>query len=333
MPPRRDSRARRDGELAIPPAKRMEMQMKFAHLLMRAIAFLAFFSCIEAAAEETATQSKPISDVESPTAAITREYINVLEKLGNRFEEVIKSDQDAAQSEAKAIDAHLQTFLWIVGVVGTILFAGAALLAFLSARWIEHWIEREAMQQVQSRLGAAIDAQVAKEVRGSVEVKRLADEVDKLQTDMAQVSASQKLPDMDANARSQFFGKRIVWVDDQPATTQAARDELERNGIRTDAAVSTEQLETLLSSNANFHLIVSDMRREGSPRAGLDYFQRIKDDQSLPPRLLFAKRSSIARFKEEIENLQASSPKKFLRPATSSKEFFAAVFNELGKTS
>ena len=115
---------------------------------------------------------------------------------------------------------------------------------------------------------------------------------------MAQISASQKLPELDANARSRFIGKKIIWVDDQPATTQAARDELDRNGIHTDAVVSTERLETLLKSNGQFHLIVSDMRREGSPRAGLDYFQKIKNDQaldsSLPPRLLFGKKSSIA---------------------------------------
>ena len=101
-------------------------------MLIRDIALLAFFSCVEVAAEEASTQSKPITHVESPTAAITREYINVLEKLGNRFEDVIKGDQDAAQSEAKAIDAHLQTFVWIVGVVGTILSQGRRCLDFLA---------------------------------------------------------------------------------------------------------------------------------------------------------------------------------------------------------
>jgi hypothetical protein len=296
----------------------------------RAIALLTLFLCVEVAAGEVATQSQPIPEVESPTGAITRKYVDVLEKLGNQFEAVIKSEQEAAQSEANAVDTHLRYFLWIVSIVGTVLFAGAAALAFLSARWIEHWIEREAIQQVQSRLGDAIDAQVAKQVQESPEIRRLADGVEKLRTDMAQVSASQKLPELDAAARLRLNGKRIVWLDDQPATTQAAREELNRNGIETVAVQSTEQLDDQLKSGEKFDLIVSDMRREGSPRAGLDYFLKVKSDESLPPRLLFGKKNSIARFKKEVDYLTESSPR-FLPPATSSKEFFAAVFNELGK--
>jgi len=279
-----------------------------------------------------AQEAAPLKQAaEAPTPAAVRDYVNILTESARRFEAAAQRESDAiekaAQRESVAIDNTLNKFIWIVGIVGALLLAGGGLLAWFLAQWNEHWIKREAEQQVKSRIANAID----EEVKRVLENSGLEDQLDLIRTDTVPAAAARAEPSpVPSGATPGYIGKKIVWVDDQPRTIEAACDELVRKGIKVTTLESTDALEAQLKS-AKFNLIVSDMRREGNPRAGLDYYKKIRDRDDLPPRLLFAPKSLIDRYRPEINDLISNTPPgRYLPPVTSNQEFFTTVLKVLG---
>jgi len=122
--------------------------------------------------------------------------------------------------------------------------------------------------------------------------------------------------------------KWLIWVDDQPKTTEMARDELKKNGIQAEAVESTKQVEDLFANppkDKKFDLLVSDMRRGLNKREGLDFFKKIKGQSSYPPRLIFAPKSLLQPVENEIQELQQSD-KQFLGAFSAREPFFAKIF-------
>jgi len=162
----------------------------------------------------------------------------------------------------------------------------------------------------------------------------MGEDVTKLAADLAQrrASISTVVGQPEPLTEGQSSGKKsVIWVDDQPNTTLAARDELIKKGFKVEAVVSTAELEELLAKSPNkFDLIVSDMRRGDNAREGLDYFQRIRA-KNHPPGLIFAPKKLLRPVKSEIEELQAADSR-FLGAVSGSEPFFTKVFQVLRST-
>jgi CheY-like chemotaxis protein len=160
------------------------------------------------------------------------------------------------------------------------------------------------------------------------------EDVTKLAADLVQrrASISTVVGQPEPLTEGQFSGKKsVIWVDDQPNTTLAARNELIKNGIKVEAVESTAELEELLAKSPNkFDLIVSDMRRGKNAREGLDYFQRIRG-KNHPPGLIFAPKKLLRPVESEIEELRAADSR-FLGAVSGSEPFFTKVFQVLRST-
>ncbi len=263
------------------------------------------------------------------------------------YTELLKAEaqglREAAEGDSRRLDRALTTFNWIVGVVGAIFVFGAgvfgSLLVFAS-RASKKDIHEEVSKQMQARVEREINARIDQIVNPAIEQlrKTIEERVNTVKEDLADVrngiteaAADSKLP---AAAPKSLSTKRIIWVDDQPDTTKSARNELEKRGITVDAVESSEELEDKIRQK-NYDLIVSDMRRNGSPRAGLDYFQKIRADadrnRQWPPRILFAPQSLISKVRDEVDDLVQNGGGKFLSPVTSPERFFEAVRKTLGQ--
>jgi CheY-like chemotaxis protein len=263
------------------------------------------------------------------------------------YTELLKSEaqglRDAADSDSRRIDRALTTFNWIVGVVSAILVFGAgafgSLLVFAS-RASKKEIDEEVSKQMQVRVEREINARIDQIVNPAIEglrrtieerVNTVKEDLADVRTGITEAAADSKLPAM---AQDNLSTKRIVWLDDQPNTTKAARDELEKRGITADAVETSEELEDQLR-HKKYDLIVSDMRRNGNPRAGLDYFKKIRADadwnQHWPPRILFAPQSLMNKVRDEVDDLVQNGGGKFLSPVTSPERFFEAVRKTLGQ--
>lgn len=124
--------------------------------------------------------------------------------------------------------------------------------------------------------------------------------------------------------------KSLIWVDDQPNTIAAAKEQLESKGIIVETVEDSDKLDRRLREK-KFDLVVSDLRREGSPRAGLDYFIRLQKLSRLPPSLLFAPKTLVDPVRPEIDDLSHAAPD-FLGAVTTTEQFFAVVYDWLGRS-
>jgi DNA-binding NtrC family response regulator len=127
-------------------------------------------------------------------------------------------------------------------------------------------------------------------------------------------------------------GKTYNLVDDQPRTIAAHKSELKHEGAFVETVDSTKNLEAKLADR-NYHLIVSDLKREGDPQAGLEYLKKIQNRDDLPPRLIFAPASLVSPVQIEIDKLRRDSKGPFLGAVTSGEEFFIKVFETLSSDS
>jgi CheY-like chemotaxis protein len=278
------------------------------------------------------------------------------------YTELLKTEaqglREAAENDAKRIDHALSIFTWIVSVVSAILVVGAGAVGWtlaLASRTNVRDIKREVSEQLRASVEAEIKSGIDQIVGPALEeLKRTtAEKVNVVRNELADVRTGiveaaadsvfhratagiTSAEDRTATAPRSLAARRIIWVDDQPNTTKAARAELEKLGINVDAVTSSEALEEKLRTGKNYDLIVSDMRRNGNPRAGLDYFQKIRNDadlnSKLPPRLLFAPQSLVGKYRSDIDKLVEDHSGKFLSPVTSPERFFSTVLQIFSDT-
>jgi CheY-like chemotaxis protein len=302
----------------------------------RAIFIVLVFSVILVSGGR-ADVAPPPTVPDAQAASAVRDYTELLKAEAQGLRE-------AAESDSRRLDRTLTTFNWIVGVVGAIFVFGAgvfgSLLVFAS-RASKKDIDEEVSKQMQARVEREINARIDQIVNPAIEGlrKTIEERVNTVKEDLADVrtgiteaAADSKLP---AVAQENLSTKRIIWLDDQPNTTKTARNELEKRGITVDAVESSDELEGKVRQK-RYDLIVSDMRRDGNPRAGLDYFQKIRADaernRQWPPRILFAPQSLMNKVRDEIDGLVQNGGGKFLSPVTSPERFFEAVLKALGQT-
>lgn len=70
-------------------------------------------------------------------------------------------------------------------------------------------------------------------------------------------------------------GKRILWVDDKPKNNSYLMATLEERGVRVDTALSTDE-GVAQFKKMNYDIVVSDMGRPESEKAGIDLTRKIK---------------------------------------------------------
>ncbi|HET9978116.1 MAG TPA: response regulator [Burkholderiaceae bacterium] len=66
---------------------------------------------------------------------------------------------------------------------------------------------------------------------------------------------------------------RVLWVDDDPAGNRHERALLEDFGVRVTTATTSAEAEQALTQS-EFHLVVTDLNREGKPTEGLEFVAR-----------------------------------------------------------
>jgi len=77
-------------------------------------------------------------------------------------------------------------------------------------------------------------------------------------------------------------GARILWVDDNPASTLYERTVLASLGVSTDVALSTQEA-LYMVDRLTYDLILSDMKRAGNPTAGVEMLNVLTGGSSAAP--------------------------------------------------
>jgi CheY-like chemotaxis protein len=285
---------------------------------------------------QQAVQSEKAAD---STAHAFEKYIEVLKAEGEQEQGAIKESLEAEHAildhGMTVFTSNVTFFGWalavLVAAVGTVL----ALLGWTTKRDIEEEVrkqlERNTVQAIKDRI-ASFEREIEEDfsrlkVQFDEELSKMREALVSDQRDRA-AQAAQPV----SSGQRRLDDKRIIWVDDKPRTTLAVRAELENEGAIVDSVASSEELTAKLSSSSpHYDLIVSDLRRGGDPRAGLEYLQKIKDEPELPPRLIFTSIRGVAKYRTEIEELRANSKGRFLGVVTSGEEFFKTVFKQLQK--
>jgi CheY-like chemotaxis protein len=314
----------------------------------------------EKAAEEMARAFDRYMDVLKTEGEQERKAISdSLESLKTEGEQERKAISDSLESERKILEGGVNLFSSNVSFFGwaaaALVAAYGALFAFVGWRSrmdiekeVKKQTERDISQAVKSKIAwfqsefeklkTQFDGELDKVKRESNQLKQQFDEeLDTIKeavvSDQAQSGrAAAQLVSPVESGQARLSGKRIIWVDDKPNTTLEARDELKNEGATVDAVQSTEELAAKLADKSNkYDLIISDLRRIGNARAGLDYFWKIKDESDLPPRLIVTSSKSVAKYRTEIEELRGNSKGLFLGALAVGEEFFKMVFEELLK--
>jgi CheY-like chemotaxis protein len=123
---------------------------------------------------------------------------------------------------------------------------------------------------------------------------------------LSQVAPSEVPRDEPRWKRVEFYGQRILWVDDRMENNASLVDSLVEGGAEVRVASGLKQMVAELESSP-VGVLISDVDREGDPEAGFEDLRRLRADRNfeVPPRVIFfTGRVTPARF-EEAEALGA----------------------------
>ena len=93
-------------------------------------------------------------------------------------------------------------------------------------------------------------------------------------------------------------GKRILWVDDNPKNNSYMVATLEERGVRVDTALSTDAAMAQFKK-LSYDIVVSDMGRPESDKAGIDLTRKIKVVSPATPVYIFCGAWAARNFREE----------------------------------
>ncbi|MEV6673466.1 response regulator [Streptomyces sp. NPDC051162] len=82
-------------------------------------------------------------------------------------------------------------------------------------------------------------------------------------------------------------GGRVLWVDDRPAGNTALVELFRSVGMRVDLALNTDDA-VLRTRHGQYDLIISDVDRDGDPRAGLSMLSDLERHHVDVPVLIYA---------------------------------------------
>jgi CheY-like chemotaxis protein len=101
------------------------------------------------------------------------------------------------------------------------------------------------------------------------------------------------------------LGKRILWVDDKPKNNSFFTASFQNRGAQVDIAISTEQgLE--MFRRAPYDVVISDMGRPESDRAGIDLTRAIKQLSPSTPVYIYCGRWAATHLRDEALNAGAT---------------------------
>jgi CheY-like chemotaxis protein len=87
-----------------------------------------------------------------------------------------------------------------------------------------------------------------------------------------------------------LLGVQILWVDDRPSNNTGCREHFEKEGATVVEVLTTK--EALATLNAEFDLIISDMRRPEGDREGFALLSELKAIKDAPPVIIFSDSSA-----------------------------------------
>jgi hypothetical protein len=121
--------------------------------------------------------------------------------MAENFAEFLKAEEQATKHAGDVVERSLTAFTWIVGVVGGLLVAGAALLGWA----IQHWsranktdIQKEVEKQLKSEVVKAIESEIAATKRRIEQIGQDASEFSK----QLEEARNQVLPALDTQQKT-----------------------------------------------------------------------------------------------------------------------------------
>lgn len=92
-------------------------------------------------------------------------------------------------------------------------------------------------------------------------------------------------------------GKKILWVDDEPANNAFPKQLLEKAGVTFITTLSTDEALKCLEED-KFNLIISDMRRGENKIAGLELLKKLKEISNTTPVIIYTSSKAISHYGE-----------------------------------
>jgi CheY-like chemotaxis protein len=105
--------------------------------------------------------------------------------------------------------------------------------------------------------------------------------------------------------------RRVLWVDDHPENNVYEAQALDRKDVVVDQVKSTaEALNALLHATNPYDAVITDMGRpqngQDNPRAGLEFIERMREEDTTTPIFVYASAPAVARWSEEIATAGAN---------------------------
>jgi len=96
----------------------------------------------------------------------------------------------------------------------------------------------------------------------------------------------------DERGESRIAGRRILWVDDNPANNTYEQQAFKSMGLDIDFAQSTQEALVLLGTRTH-DLVISDMKRGTETRAGLTLLDEIQKRNLATPTIIYSLSSAL----------------------------------------
>jgi CheY-like chemotaxis protein len=93
---------------------------------------------------------------------------------------------------------------------------------------------------------------------------------------------------------------RLLWVDDMPSSNRLERSALENMGMVVELSTSTKDAQAKLRRRRAYDVVISDMGRPESPRAGYDLLEWMRDRHDDTPFVVYSTSNSPTHFDEAV---------------------------------
>lgn len=162
-------------------------------------------------------------------------------------------------------------------------------------------IERAMMDSAENKI-AELKITIEKsfeQVESHIRVRQ--EEVDKWLVELSRPSqgADHASSPQDDSYQERIYGRRILWVDDNPANNSYQVELLTSFGARVEQVRTTEEALSSIKSGRKYDLLISDMNRHKNPKAGLEMLAKLQEEKSSVPVIFFSTRSSLQQFGDE----------------------------------
>ncbi len=219
--------------------------------------------------------------------------------------------QEFLREEAKEHRAFLEASFEKLIMV----FSGGVIACVGILTWLNYGTKREIDQTVKRHFNAKVNQRIQEQlqaVQNEIDstLKELKNRSNLIEKILMELSAKENAENSenggkrnnssaDNTSNHKTQAGRVLWVDDNPENNYYIIQLLNKAGIITDTATSTDRAIEQLQKG-DYDLVISDMNRNGIPDDGLILLKQINKKHLCVPVLFFTSDYSMSKYSDEV---------------------------------